>query len=247
MTLRQFRRDMLYWIAQWCVELLTKRTVAKGPFAGLRYPDHVRVGNALHAKWLGCYEAEIIDFWSRLALRDFTLIVDVGAAEGFYVVGLAKLFPKANVVGFETGETERDAIRQLAGANGTTNVVVMGQCDIHTLSVIGDASISGDSSALLVMDVEGAEYDLLEPSKVAWLTRATILVECHHFSGGSGAEMLKQRFGATHRAETVKSRQRSVRDLPWRCPRILQKWLLHVSSDQREGEQEWLMLCPTSA
>lgn len=243
-NLKQYRRTLLYRIAQCLVERATMRTVVQGPFKGVRYPRSIQSGNALHAKWLGCYEAEIRDMWTRLSRQHFDLIVDVGAAEGFYVVGLARLFPKASVVAFEAGVSERHAMRELVEVNGIANVVVKGWCDLQALTEIGRGSTGGVPSSLLIMDVEGAEYDLLVPEEAPWLAHAVILVECHRFKGEPGADVFIERFRGTHDAEIVKSRQRLLGDLPWRCPRIFEKWLLHVSSDEREGLQEWLLLVP---
>lgn len=33
-------------------------------------------------------------------------------------------------------------------------------------------------------------------------------------------------------------------DLPFRCPRLLSKWFLHVGSDRRSGIQDWFLLTP---
>src|SRR6266446_5569422 len=62
--------------------------VPKGPFAGMRYIDNA-FGSAYVPKLLGIYERELNDCIERACALSFPLIIDIGAAEGYYAIGMA--------------------------------------------------------------------------------------------------------------------------------------------------------------
>jgi len=53
-------------------------------------------------KLLGCYEAELHPVFAKWQAVPFRQVVNVGAAEGYYAVGCARLWPEAQVIAFET-------------------------------------------------------------------------------------------------------------------------------------------------
>jgi len=63
--------------------------------------DRVVFG-ALTAKLLGTYEKELQDAIRALEKKRFGRIINVGAAEGYYAVGLARNFPNVPVVAEST-------------------------------------------------------------------------------------------------------------------------------------------------
>jgi len=99
------------------VETNTGRGVAAGPFTGLRYIKGA-VGSAYIPKLLGIYERELNGCVEKACALNFPLIVDVGAAEGYYAVGLARRNPKARVIAFEMEEKGRAKLAEMAQLNG---------------------------------------------------------------------------------------------------------------------------------
>ena len=76
-------------------------TVLSGPFKGMRYPLRSSGQGGLLPKLLGTYERELSPAIERLISDRPTLVVNVGAAEGYYAVGLALRAPQAQVIAFE--------------------------------------------------------------------------------------------------------------------------------------------------
>src|SRR5436305_14622456 len=73
-------------------------TVQRGPFAGLRFPRFaVGRGEMVVPQLLGAYEEELHPVFEELAPRRFDRIVDVGASDGYYAVGMALRWPEALV------------------------------------------------------------------------------------------------------------------------------------------------------
>jgi precorrin-6B methylase 2 len=95
----------------------------------MRYVEQ-SVGSALYPKLLGTYEKELQPVIERLCAKGYLWIIDVGAAEGYYAIGMALRCEDAHVVAFESVETGRQLIRQLAQLNRIENKVeIHGHCD----------------------------------------------------------------------------------------------------------------------
>lgn len=100
------------------LERMLGLTVRRGPFAGLRYPSHDAVGSSLWPKLLGSYEAELAPTFEALCATPYRTVVDVGAAEGYYAVGLGLRLGEApprgrlpGARGVHAGPARRRAVR----------------------------------------------------------------------------------------------------------------------------------------
>lgn len=228
--------------AQSIIELLSKRTVMSGPFKGMRYPKWQSRGNALHAKYLGIYENELKPIWNEISHLSVGKVIDVGAAEGYLVVGCARMFPKAKVIAYEMENDDRKAIMDLAQYNGVAERIdCLGFCDSATLK---NSLAAEGQETLVIMDIEGGEKDLLDPVAIPKLQQAYILVETHDFKISGCKEVIISRFQATHNISEVLSRSRVAEDFPFHVPGLVTKYFTDASSDFRSGNQSWLYLVP---
>lgn len=233
-----------FTVAQRIIEVITHRQTVAGPFKGLKYPDGNNRGNALHAKYLGAYEKELDPVWNQLATRSFRTVIDIGACEGYLAVGSALLFPESTVLAFEQDEEERKAISVLAKCNSVeARVHTKGYCDENELQ---KALESVNLPALVIVDIEGGEKELINPNKIPALRTVTLLIETHDFKVPDCEQSIRQRFAPTHNITSIPSRRRIKADLPWRIPPPFVKWFLDASSDFRSGNQVWLLLEPLS-
>ncbi|MCC7518167.1 MAG: hypothetical protein IT578_03160 [Verrucomicrobiae bacterium] len=219
-------------------------TVQSGPFRGMRYVEE-SVGSSFLPKLLGTYELELHPALEKLRVNDFDLVVDVGAAEGWYAVGATLLWPSARVIAFETHAVGRLLCAELASRNGAKRrVEIHGFADLLSFRAILNGAAA--ERTLVIMDVEGAEIVLLDPVAAPELSHTAILVECHDEKGNPVAATLRSRFAASHEVETVPSRARSVGDFPlpdrpplgWAVP------LLTAMAEHRPRRMEWLVMLP---
>jgi hypothetical protein len=179
-------------------------SVQRGPFAGMTYHDYAAVGSTLYPKLLGSYERELHQTVEDIVRLGYETVVDIGAAEGYYAVGLAMRMPGAKVIAFEMHPAGQTAIRAMATRNGVSDRVrVLG---IATRSELAALDVSG--RVLVISDCEGAEYELLESDSVPWLRDADLLIEVHQFHGIDGRAELGRRFRATHDIEPIDVRRR---------------------------------------
>src|SRR5438552_17735231 len=140
-------RDRLAWekdreVGQRVFALTAGRVVA-GPFAGLTYVDSAR-GSSIGPKLLGTYELELRQVVEEIIARGYPLIINIGAGEGYYAVGLAKRMPATRFICFYAEPSNQEQIQTLAKLNGVEDRIdVRGFCDEAGLS-----SARGDASAV---------------------------------------------------------------------------------------------------
>ncbi|MDD2765429.1 MAG: hypothetical protein PHE83_15815 [Opitutaceae bacterium] len=187
--------------------------VQSGPFRGLRYIDE-SICSTLAPKILGTYERELVPWIEALLREPFDLVINVGAAEGYYAVGFAQR-GRAPVLAFEAEAAGRELIAKLAARNGVSKrMEIAGSCNPAALN----ARLTTANRPFVVMDVEGYEATLLDLATVPALRHAVILVELHE-----GAEpvagILEARFRASHDIIESRARPRIWSDLPW-CVRL---------------------------
>lgn len=212
-------------------------------FQGLRYVER-SVGSAYIPKLLGTYERELAPQIEELCALNPDRIVDVGAAEGFYAVGLARRLPRTRVIAFEQEEAGREALRQMAVLNGVEErMIVRGRCEPCDLV---DA-LSGAQRPVVVCDVEGYEATLLDLNAVPALERCTILVELHEFVVAGITEEVRNRFAASHRCHLIWQETRARDDFPWRTlytTLLPQSYIDWAVSEWRPIRMSWLYLTP---
>ena len=168
--------------------------VQAGPFQGLHYVREAR-GSVLLPKLLGIYEHELADAISRFVSRNPEAVVDVGCAEGYYAIGLARLVPTCQVYAFDIDPRARGLCSEMATRNDSSDRVHVGErCDSSSLQAI----LGRHGRVLIVCDCEGYEDVLLDPRDVPGLRTADMLIEVHEFTVPGVTASLLERFGDTH-------------------------------------------------
>ena len=136
--------------------------VSGGPFAGLAYPD--LEATSLIPKLLGAYERELHAAIEAAIRAGPELIVNVGAADGYYAVGLARRCPAAAVHAFEADAAQRALLARVAAANGVERA---DRRRSHaTWAPLPERT-------LLVMDCEGCEADSAHARPTSGLRRSS--------------------------------------------------------------------------
>jgi hypothetical protein len=193
------------------VRIATGGHVVAGPFKGLRYIDR-SIGSMLSSKLLGTYEKELEGVIEQGIARGHALVVDIGAAEGYYAVGLARRMPNAHIVAFEAQKKQHPILLELAGRNGVKDRITLH--GYGTTQLLHDSLELAKGRALVICDVEGFEEDLLDPSAVPALQHADLLVELHEFARPGISPKIRERFATTHRITEIHARQRTRDDWP---------------------------------
>jgi Ribosomal protein L11 methyltransferase (PrmA) len=169
-------------------------TVAFGPFAGLLLAEKGSwFDGDITAKLLGCYEQELHPHLLQMLARSPEVIVNVGCADGYYAVGLARL-TACPVYAIDIEPTALAACGACANENGVGDRVhVRGDSSSDVLR-----NIAGGQRGLILIDCEGAEIDLLTPELLPALAGCDLIIESHDFRIAGAMTLLYRRFHATH-------------------------------------------------
>jgi hypothetical protein len=210
----------------------------------MRYHGEAVCGVA-SPKIMGVYESELAPFLLKWSAIPFEHIIDVGAAEGYYAVGCAMLWPRAIVTAFESSEEGRRFLARNVELNRLqSRIKIVGNCGPEQLQA---AMLNGQRS-LVIMDVEGAEGHLLNPENIPDLTNAHIIVEIHDFVDDKLGEIVSSRLKSSHVIQEVRTRRRTFWDFYEPRALWLRLWLLpylkQYADELRPGPMRWFSCTP---
>ena len=174
--------------------------------------------------------------FEEIIAEAYPVVMDVGCAEGFYAVGLARRMPNTRIRTHDINPKARETCATLAGMNGVTDRIEIG----------GEVDHAGfdrcaEERTLVLCDIEGAEEVLLDPQKAQGLVHADILVEVHDCFSPGLCDRLQARFEATHEVVRI-DREVDMTALPdWMegfsdLDRVLALW------EWRMGPTPWLWM-----
>lgn len=240
-------RDLIRWVLRPKLRFLdgrlraaTRGVVHAGPFAGVRMGGRPRA-----ALLAGSYEAEIHPWIERLLTKQWSVVVNIGAADGLYATGMARRLPGVPVVAYEGNPHEELRLRETLAVNGVTaQVQVEGWATPEELA----RRLAAESNPLVIIDVDGVEIDLLDPVVVPALRRTTILLETHFEGEDETGAIVRPRFESTHDIVVTTQRARTADDLaPDLLPEWRQRWPATVAAmldERRTSPQGWMLLTP---
>jgi hypothetical protein len=182
-------------------------TVQGGPFQGMRFVAQSAEGCHV-PKLLGCYESELHAHILAAAERGYQAVINIGAAEGYYAVGLARLMPNVRVYAYDTNAAAHPVCQSLAESNGVAERVVIGGAFAGE-----EFERFAGQKTLVVCDIEGGETGLLDPQRYPALKAMDLIVELHDSPGASPSVLIPERFGATHAVTMVRHGAHAV-ELP---------------------------------
>ena len=153
-----------------------KGIVQKGPFKGLKYIDEAHVGFVCH-KVSGTYEKEIQHIIYDELNKKYDAIIDIGSAEGYYAVGMAKFSKALKIISFEGSERGRKLQFKLARLNQVdSKIEIFEYCEKEQLL----EQMIKYRDVFIICDVDGFELALLDNLFVPQLNTSTMLIECHN-------------------------------------------------------------------
>jgi predicted O-methyltransferase YrrM len=239
-TQSAYRRKWRRLRAKQIVAAASGGRVMAGPFAGMRYVGRA-VGSAWCPKLLGTYELEIHSAVRAAIELSPDRVANLGAAEGYYAVGVARALPDARIVAYEAREASHSLIRRLAARNDVlSRIDIRGCASAEQLEI----DLRDAERPLVVCDVDGGELALLDPEGAPSLRRCAILVELHDaLTGQPISAEIRRRFEPTHDIAEFASRPRSEVDLPEgvRLPHRLVK----IALAERDRQSEtWFWMRP---
>lgn len=219
--------------------------VGYGPFAGMQIsPVAWWDQTDLASKILGFYELEVLNVLSQVDRSRYRFFVDLGAADGYYAIGAlrAGLFQKAFC--FEMSERGREVVRANAALNDVSeSVAVFGYADARFYESLPEVQLS---AAVILIDIEGGEFDLLTDELLARLKNAMLVIELHEFMVDDGAVKLQALVDRLKRVYRLRWLTTGARDLSafesLGALNDTDRWLL--CSESRTQRMKWVVCEP---
>lgn len=238
--LNQALRVLAIWRSRLMVDAFVARHGAKilqGPFAGMEYLTAAAEG-ALLPRLLGTYESELHPALLGFMAEGLDCVIDVGCAEGYYAVGLARMAPDLLVYAHDINPKAQAACRELAEKNGVEDRVMVGGLFAPT-----DFEAFADQACLVIVDIEGAEDDLLRPDLSPALAKMRLIVETHDLYRPGVLARVTERFAATHDVRRLDLGPKTLPLPDWigalnHMDQLIAVW------EWRSGPTPWLVMTP---
>ncbi|WP_143226557.1 hypothetical protein [Actibacterium pelagium] len=213
--------------------------VQRGPFAGLQLPPKGSWSDLdLFAKLIGSYEQEVFDFLEAEIRQDPDLVINIGASEGFYAVGLKRRLASSEVYTFDIDIPSRGSLQECAATNSVS---------VHVLTEFAFSdpltSIAGIARRpFFVVDCEGCEAGVVDmPASVR--DRSSFLIELHDLFHPGLSEMLVETLKDSHDLQIASQQSRQVEDFAEvsQFSPVIGAVLLN---EFRAGQMQWLYATP---
>jgi hypothetical protein len=211
--------------------------VWQGPLKGLDFWPRSAEGCHV-AKLLGCYEQPLQPFIEDALQTEYSTILNIGCAEGYYAVGMARQMPDTRILAYDLNPEAQKTCTALAEKNGVADRVTVG-----SLFSPSDFAAFAGARTLVMCDIEGAEQDLLDPGKAPALAGMDLIVESHDGLVPGITDVLMQRFEPTHRIEVVQDNgSRPLTDTPVWFQQLAHLDQLLATWEWRSGPTPWLVM-----
>ncbi|MBL4789576.1 MAG: hypothetical protein JKY60_11180 [Kordiimonadaceae bacterium] len=238
-NLNMLLRLLAKWRSAVVQNTLIKRDgirVISGVFEGMEFIEKSSEGCHV-PKLIGCYEQPLQPYIEAAIKKAHPVVINIGCAEGYYAVGLARRMPNAKIYAYDIDANGRETCANLAEKNGVSDQVVIGE-----LFTPADFSEFENQNALVICDIEGAEKAMLDPVAAPALKTMDIIVECHEEFVPGITNLLKERFKQSHDiAHITDIGHRQIENPKWletlgHMDQLIASW------EWRGGPTPWLAL-----
>ena len=217
-------------------------TVLHGPLAGMDFLGESAEGCHV-AKLLGCYEQPLQPFIEAAIQAQYPLILNIGCAEGYYAVGMARRMPDTRVLAFDLNLNAQKVCAELIAKNKVTDRVTAG-----ALFQPADFAQHMGQKVLVLCDIEGAERELLNPANAPALLGMDVIVESHECLIPGITELLINRFKESHQITLVHDNgQRQLPPMPAWFNNLAHLDQLLATWEWRSGPTPWLVMKANTA
>ena len=154
--------------------------VKYGPFKGLKLDKDTWWGKLdLGSQCLGLYEKEILDQIGSIDSNKYQTFIDIGAADGYYAIGMLTSRIAKKTICFEQAQKGREAISEKWKNNGSVGeLLVLGEANTKSLTDIDPSDLN---NAIVLIDIEGGEFDFLNSDTLKALSSCLIFIEIHNW------------------------------------------------------------------
>ena len=191
---------------------LFNSTVSYGYFKGMKLPDSYWWSIRDRAPMLfGFYELEVLSYLASIRDSSYKYFIDIGAADGYYAVGVlvAKLFEHSYC--FETNINGQEVIKLTSVLNNVSNrISVFGHADKDFYTLLPEGILE---KSVVLVDIEGGEFDLLDRNFFNIFSKSIVIVEMHPWLNLNKSANLQELIEVASSSHKHKVLNMSSRDL----------------------------------
>ncbi len=211
--------------------------VLDGPFKGLSFLPQSAEGCHI-PKLIGCYEQPLMPEIEKAIQLNYSLILNIGCAEGYYAVGMARRMLNTRVFAFDLNANARQVCAGLAKQNGVSDRVI-----INALFSSQDFEQFAGNNVLVLCDIEGGERELFNPELAPSLKGIDMIVESHECLIPGITKLLINRFSESHDILIIQDNgQRNLPNAPAWFSNLSHLDQLLAVWEWRSGPTPWLVM-----
>lgn len=223
------------------ISILGLPVVKNGSFKGLKYPSYTSFCSAIYPKIIGSYEDELSLTIEEFCNQNYSEIIDIGSADGYYAIGFALRQPNAKVYAYDIDEFANAFCNEMSILNNVSNNVnIESLCSADTLN-----NFKFTGKGLIISDCEGYEMQLFNATNIKNLINCDILIEIHDFIDANISAYLLDLFKDTHEITIIKSIDDTTKS---RTYNFIETMNLNITlrrkifAEGRPGLMEWIIL-----
>jgi len=140
-------------------------------------PENLWWGDDRITQTLGIYEEYVLNQLIENSKRGATKLIDIGAADGYFAVGLTYSKTYKKCIAFEISDEGQKRILENAKRNHCDGLIeINGEANLDSLAT----ALSGSEKSTVLIDIEGCEYDLLNDKVLKTMSNSFVICELHH-------------------------------------------------------------------
>ena len=151
--------------------------VAYGEFKGMRLnKNNFWSKNDLITYILSVYEKHVMNQLIKFSKLNNNVFIDIGAADGYFAVGMAYSKSFKKVYAFEIETLARENLKKNAKDNFCENKIFINkEANFNSLKKIIDT----DEISTILIDIEGGEFELLTKDILNLVKKCMVIIELH--------------------------------------------------------------------
>ena len=178
-----------------------------------------------------------------IATKNYSEIIDIGCAEGYYAIGMALKCKSAKIYAFDINEKARQLCKEMAVLNNVDKrVIVKSEFTAEKLK-----NFEFSERGLIICDCEGYEKLLFNESNISNLKNCDLIIETHDLIDIEITTYLKKLIKDTHNIVSIYSKDDIHKALDFNFKELnglnLNK-KREILSENRKAIMEWLVCIP---
>lgn len=222
--------------------------VIYGPYKGMFFSEnnHWGIGD-LGPKIIGLYEFEVqnklLDLANNFEIENF---VNIGAAEGYHAIGIAKKTGIQNFILYEIDKRGQEILKENILKNKLKkNIKIENEANLNSIYELHKKH--DFSKTLFLIDIEGSELALFNDEILELLKNSFLIIENHKFllseAKQSKYQELINKLNDRFNVEIISNIGRNISQIN-ELSNFSENELMMISSESRPKMMEWFVVTP---